>query len=87
VGNLVHGTGGPRGGAPPPGAAPPPGGGWDYRGGGGLRARSGNGALVLGPTARVLRLFVIEVALDQTLGNWYHFIKPIRRVKNLIIVK
>jgi hypothetical protein len=33
------------------------------------------------------RLFTFEVTLDQTLGNLYHFIKPIHRFKNLLTVK
>jgi hypothetical protein len=36
------------------------------------------------PSERVVRLFTIEVTLDQTLENWYHFIKPIHRIKNLL---
>jgi hypothetical protein len=32
-------------------------------------------------------LFMIKVTLDQTLGNWYQFIKPNHRVKNLLTVK
>jgi hypothetical protein len=47
----------------------------------------GKGALEVGPSERVVRLFTIEVILDQTLKNWYHFIKPIHRIKNLQIVK
>jgi hypothetical protein len=31
------------------------------------------GALEVGPSERVVYLFTIEVTLDQTLGNWYHF--------------
>jgi hypothetical protein len=41
----------------------------------------------VGPSERVVRLFTIEVTLDQTLGNWYHFIKPIHRIKNLLTAK
>jgi hypothetical protein len=41
----------------------------------------------MGPSERVLRLFTIEVTLDRTLGNWYHFIKPIDRFKNLLTIK
>jgi hypothetical protein len=36
---------------------------------------------------RVVHLLKIEVTLDQTLGNWYHFMKPIHRIKNLLTVK
>jgi hypothetical protein len=45
------------------------------------------GVLEVGPSEHVVHLFTIEVTLDQTLGNWYHFIKPIHRNKNLLIVK
>jgi hypothetical protein len=45
------------------------------------------GALEVGPSERIFRLFTVEVTLDQTLGNWYHFIKPINRIKNLLTVK
>jgi hypothetical protein len=45
------------------------------------------GALEVDPTERVVRLFTIEVTLDLTLGNWYHFIKPIHCIKNLLTVK
>jgi hypothetical protein len=45
------------------------------------------GPLKKGPSERVLRLFTIEVNTDQTLGNWYHFMKPVRRIKNLLTVK
>jgi hypothetical protein len=41
----------------------------------------------VGPSERVVRLFTIEVTLYKTLGNWYHFIKPIRRIKNVPTVK
>jgi hypothetical protein len=45
---------------------------WDYLG---------------GRSERVVLLFTIEVTLDQTLGNWCHFIKPNHRIKNLLTVK
>jgi hypothetical protein len=51
---------------------------------GALRDR---GALEVGPSEPVVRLFTTEVTLDQTMGNWYHFIKPIHRIKNLLTVK
>jgi hypothetical protein len=41
----------------------------------------------MGSSERFVRLFTTEVGLDQTLGNWYHFIKPIHRIKNLVRVK
>jgi hypothetical protein len=34
-----------------------------------------------------VRLFTIEVNLDQTLGNWYHFTKPTHCIKNLLTLK
>jgi hypothetical protein len=45
------------------------------------------GALEVGPTERVVRSFTTEVTLDQTLGNWYHFIKPTNRIKDSLTVK
>jgi hypothetical protein len=56
----------------------PPVGRWDYLGGG---SWTGDWPL------RTRRFFTIEVALDQTLGNWYHFMKPIHRINNLLIVR
>jgi hypothetical protein len=41
----------------------------------------------MGPSERNVGLFAIEESSDQTLGNWYHFIKPIQRIKNLLTVK
>jgi hypothetical protein len=41
----------------------------------------------MGPPKRDVPLFMTEVTLDQTLGNWYHFIKPIHHSKNLLTVK
>jgi hypothetical protein len=43
--------------------------------------------LEVSPSGRVVRLFRIEVTLDQILGNWFHFIKPTHRIKNLLTVK
>jgi hypothetical protein len=57
------------------------------RGGGITWGRSEAGGLEVGPSERVLRLFTIEVTLDQTLGNWCHLIKPILRIKDLLTVK
>jgi hypothetical protein len=51
---------------------------WDYL---------GKGALEMGPSERGVRFFTIEVTLDQIFGNWYHFIKPIHRIKNLLTVR
>jgi hypothetical protein len=45
------------------------------------------GVLTMGPSERVFRLFMTEVTLDRTLENWYHFIKPMHRIKNLLTVK
>jgi hypothetical protein len=38
-------------------------------------------------SGRVVALFTVEVALDQTLGSWYRFIKPTYRIKNVLTVK
>jgi hypothetical protein len=38
-------------------------------------------ALEVGPSERVVSLLTIEVTLDQTLGNWYRYIKPIHLIK------
>jgi hypothetical protein len=45
------------------------------------------GAHEVSPSDRIVLLFTIEVTLDQTLGNRYHFIKPICRIKNLLRLK
>jgi hypothetical protein len=49
--------------------------------------RVGQGGAGVGPSEHVVRLFTVEVTLDHTLGNWYQFIKPIHRIKNLQILK
>jgi hypothetical protein len=54
---------------------------------GALRGKGRQGVLEVGPSERAVGLFKIEVTLDQTLENWYHYIKPIRRIKNLLTVK
>jgi hypothetical protein len=41
----------------------------------------------VGPSECIVRLFTSEVTSDQTWGNWYHFIKPIHRIKNLLKAK
>jgi hypothetical protein len=41
----------------------------------------GVAALEMGPFDLVVRIFASEVTSDQTLGNWYHFMKHIRGVK------
>jgi hypothetical protein len=51
-----------------------------------LKGKGRRGVLEVGTSNRIIRLFVIEVALDQILGNWYHFIKPTHRINNLLIV-
>jgi hypothetical protein len=43
--------------------------------------------LDMGPSKQVICLFMMEVTLDQTLGNWYHFIKPTNRIKDLQTMK
>jgi hypothetical protein len=50
---------------------------WDYLGG---RWR-------WAPPSVLLAYLRLEVTLDQTLGNWSHFIKPIHRIENLLTVK
>jgi hypothetical protein len=47
-------------------------------------ALRGKGVLGMGPSVGVVRLFTIEMTLDQTFENWYHFIKPTHRIKNLL---
>jgi hypothetical protein len=49
-----------------------------------LRVKRKQGALEVDTSERVVRLFTIEVALDQISGKWYHFMKPINRIKNSI---
>jgi hypothetical protein len=51
------------------------------------RRGGGRAALDVGPSERIVHLFMIEMTLDQTFGNWCHFIKPIHRIKNLLTVK
>jgi hypothetical protein len=41
----------------------------------------------VGRSECVVHLFTTEVTSDQALGNWYHFIKPIHCIKNLLTVK
>jgi hypothetical protein len=55
--------------------------------GGVLRDKGWQGALKVGPSGRTVLLFTIEVTADETLGNWYHYIKPIHRIKNLLTLK
>jgi hypothetical protein len=55
--------------------------------GGGGGALRGKGTVTVGPFVGVVRLFATEVTLHQTVANWYHFIKPIHRIKNLLTVK
>jgi hypothetical protein len=53
----------------------------------GAKIRKGRaGALGVGPSECVLRLFAIEVTSDQIVVNWYPFIKPSHRIKNLLTV-
>jgi hypothetical protein len=51
-----------------------------------LRYKGAAGGSGVAPSEHVL-LFTTEVTLDQTLGNWYQFIKPIHRIKNLLILQ
>jgi hypothetical protein len=44
-------------------------------------------ALEVGPSESYILLFAVEVTLDETLGNWYHLIKPLNHIKNLLTVK
>jgi hypothetical protein len=44
---------------------------WDV-----LRGKGGRGALEVSHSEHLIRLFTIEMTVDQTLGNWYDFIKP-----------
>jgi hypothetical protein len=41
----------------------------------------------VGLSEHVVLLLMIEVILDQILVNWYLFMKPIHRIKNLLTVK
>jgi hypothetical protein len=59
---------------PPP---PPP-------GGGRQEVRGRQGALEVGPSERVVRLFTNDVTLDQTSRNWRHFKNPIHRIQNIL---
>jgi hypothetical protein len=52
-----------------------------------LRYKGQQGALEVGLSGRIVRLFTIEVTLDQTQENLYHFMKPTDRIKNLLKVK
>jgi hypothetical protein len=45
------------------------------------------GALEMGLSEHVVHLFTIEVTFEETLGNWYHVIKPIHGIQNLLTVK
>jgi hypothetical protein len=44
-------------------------------------------ALEVGPSERAIRLFTIEVTLDQILGDWYLSIKRIHHITSLLTVK
>jgi hypothetical protein len=52
-----------------------------------LKGKGRQGAPEVGSSERVVCLFTIKVTLRQTMGNWYHFIKPIHRIKNSLRVK
>jgi hypothetical protein len=64
----------------------PPGGRWDYLGVH-YEARGMQETLKVGSSEHIVCLFTTEVTLDQTPGNWYHFIKLIHLIKNLLTVK
>jgi hypothetical protein len=53
---------------------------------GALKEKGRQGVLEVGNSNRIVRLFVVAMTLDQILGNWYRFIKPAHRIKNLVIV-
>jgi hypothetical protein len=52
-----------------------------------LRGKGVGEGLEVGPSERVVLLLTIQLTSDQTSGNWYRFIKLIRRIKNLLTVK
>jgi hypothetical protein len=52
-----------------------------------LRGKGRQETLEMGSSERIIRLLSPEVSLDQIMGNWYHFFKPIHRIKNLLTVK
>jgi hypothetical protein len=56
-------------------------------GGGAVRGKRWQGALEVSPLEHIVCLFTVEVTSDQTLGNWYCFIKPIHCIKNLLTVR
>jgi hypothetical protein len=45
-----------------------------------------NGAPEVVPLS-YLRVYAIQVTSDETLGQWYHLIKPIYAIKNLLTLK
>jgi hypothetical protein len=59
----------------------------------GYTAPKGTASLLRGalqipnPPENVVHLITIEVASVQTLGHWYHFMKNIRCIKNVLTVK
>jgi hypothetical protein len=44
------------------------------------------GAVEMDSSELIFRLFMIEVILDQTLRNWYNFIKPIQKFTNSEVI-
>jgi hypothetical protein len=54
---------------------------------GALSGKRVAGGLEVGPSVHIVHLLTIEVTSDETVGNWYHFIKPIHCIKNLLTVK
>jgi hypothetical protein len=52
-----------------------------------LRGKGGQGTLKVGVSGSGVPFFTMEVTLDQTPGNWCHFIEPIHRIENVLTVK
>jgi hypothetical protein len=49
-------------------------------------ARGWQGALQVGPSQCVILIFTTLVTLDETLANWYYFIKPIHSMVSYFTV-
>jgi hypothetical protein len=52
-----------------------------------VKRQGAEGALDVSPSARTFRLFMIEVTLNQTVGNWYDLITIIHCIMNLLTVQ
>jgi hypothetical protein len=59
----------------------------EKQGGGWKRAASSAFHLISAVNKVRFTLFTAEMTSDQTLGKWYHIVKPIYRNKNLLKVK